>query len=327
LNASRKANEQPGFDEISQFLLALYAVAGRVRVDEFRAQVFPLLEQLLKIDSAWWGTGMHKKGRMVIAQASLYKLDPDFIADYAKVADQDPLVGIIDMMDGETVVLNEDEVASSAAMSAFDRKYRLHFSMTCMKKDTLSGVGMFISVFRNEPGPLFSEADRLLMQVVVGHLAQAWSINLRLNLASESAEHIPDACLIDEHGRIIEISPVFVDKLHFEFPEWDGHVLPERLRRLFVQDPNEIFRGKSVNIWNAKNSGSQIRLQCGPVRASVLTPREEAVALAFAKGSSYKEIAATLNLSPGTVRSYLAQCYAKLDVKNKIELGNALEKK
>jgi DNA-binding CsgD family transcriptional regulator len=327
LNAARSADGQPGDDELSAFLLALYAVAGRVRVDEFRARVFPLLEVLLKIDSAWWGTGMHKKNRLVIAQASLYRLGPDFIADYAKVADQDPLVGIIDMMDGETIVLNEDDVASSAAMNDFDRKYLLHFSMTCMKKDPLSGVGMFISVFRNAPGPAFSEADRLLMQSVVAHLAQAWSINLRLNLASESSEHIPDACLIDGHGRIIEISPVFVDKLHFEFPDWDGHVLPGRLQRLFAQDQNEIFRGKSVNIWNAKSSGGQIRLQCGPVRASVLTPREEAVALAFAKGSSYKEIAATLNLSPGTVRSYLAQCYAKLDVKNKIELGNALGKK
>lgn len=326
MNVSSTAQGHVTDDQLSQFLLALYSVAGRVRVDEFRAQVFPLLEKLLKIDSAWWGTGMHKNSRLVIAQASLYKLGADFIADYARVADQDPLVGIIDMMDGQTVVMNEEDVASSAAMNEFDRQYGLHYSMTCMKKDPASGVGMFISVFRNEPGPAFSEADRLLMQSVVGHLAQAWSINLRLNLANASSEHIPNACLIDEHGRIIEISPVFVDKLHVEFPDWDGHVVPDRLRRLFAHDPNEIFRGKSVNIWHVKSAGNQIRLQCGPVRASVLTPREEVVALAFAKGSSYKEIAASLNLSPGTVRSYLAQCYAKLDVKNKIELGNALSK-
>ena len=312
---------------ISEFLFELYSVSGRVKVDAFRATVFPLLEKLLKIDSAWWGTGMHKKQRMVIAQATLFNLAPEFISDYAGVSDQDPLVGIIDMMDGQTVVLNEDEVASSAAMNDFDRKYRLHFSMTSMKKDPVSGVGMFISVFRNERGPAFSEAERLLMQSVAGHLAQAWSINLRLALASESSEHLPHACLTDQLGRIIEISPVFVDKLHFEFPDWDGHVLPDPLRRLFVHDRSEIFRGKNVNIWNVKSAGGQIRLQCGPVRASVLTPREEAVALAFAGGSSYKEIASALNLSPGTVRSYLTQCYAKLDVKNKIELGNALGKK
>ena len=327
MSAPRNGNEPPSNEAFSEFLLALYSVAGRAKVDEFRAKVFPLLEKLLAIDSSWWGTGMRKKHRLIVAQASLYRLGSDFLEDYAKVTDQDPLVDLVDLMDGKVVVLNADETSSSVEMHEFDQKYALYYCMTCMKKDPVSGVGTFISVFRNQKGPPFTEADQLLMHAVVAHLVQAWSINLRLALASESSEHLPDACLIDSTGRIIDISPVFVDKLHDEFPEWDGKVLPDRLRTLFVHDQSEIYRGKSVNIWNTKSTGGQIRLQCGPVRASVLTPREEAVALAFSSGSSYKEIATSLNLAPGTVRSYLTQCYAKLDVKNKIELGNALGKK
>jgi len=317
----------PSADEMSRFLFDLYAVAGRARISEFRSKVFPLLSRLLNIDSAWWGTGMHKKRRLLVAQASLYNLAPEFLEEYARVAEQDPLVGMLELVDGATVVLNDGDEAPSAEMNDFDNKYGLNFCMTTMKRDPVSGVGMFISVFRGKRGPAFSEEHRLLMQSLVVHLAQAWSINLRLALASESSEHIPDACLVDEQGRIIEISPVFVDKLNVEFPEWDGHVLPARLVRLLIEGRNDIFHGKTVNIWSGKASVGQIRLQCGPVGPSVLTPREEAVALAFAKGSSYKEIALALHLSPGTVRSYLTQCYAKLDVKNKIELGNALGKK
>jgi len=249
------------------------------------------------------------------------------LSEFIKLIDQDPLVETLNESEGQAVAWSDGGLNGSPAMNQFDVKYGLYYGISCLQKDPVSGVGMFMSVFRNERGPEFNESERLLMQSAVGHLVQAWSINLRLALANESSAHIPDACLIDSNGRIIEISPVFAEKLHAEFPEWDGNILPEKLRRLFVNGNSDFFRGKSVNIWNEKSSGKQIRLQCGQIRPSALTPREEAVALAFAKGSSYKEIATSLNLSPGTVRSYLTQCYSKLDVKNKIELGNALSKK
>jgi len=283
-----KGDENSSSVEFSKFLLDLYSVASRVRVDEFRPEVFRLLDRLLRIDSAWWGTGVIKKQKFVIAQSSLYNLE---------------------------------------SVNEFDVRYGLYFGISCIQKEPTSGVGMFISVYRNEHGPAFNETERLLMQTALAHLVQAWSINLRLALASESSAQVPDACLIDANGRVIEISHALVDKLHVEFPDWHGDILPEKLRHLFVIDHADFYRGKSINIWSAKNSDGQLRLHCEPIRRSVLTPREESVAQAFAKGSSYKEIATALNLSPGTVRSYLTQCYSKLDVKNKIELGNALGKK
>jgi DNA-binding CsgD family transcriptional regulator len=327
VDASRKENRQSLEEEFNRFVFDLYLISSRVRLDEFRPEAFRLLDRLLPIDSAWWGNGLLKKRRFVVAQASFYNLGPDFFSDYRKLVDEDPLVEMVDDMGNGTLAWNGGGEVGSAAMNEFDRKYGLHCGMISMKKDPVSGVGMFLSVFRNEKSPEFTEADRLLMESVGPHLVQAWSINLRLALASESSSHIPDACLIDMDGRIIEISSAFVNKLHAEFPEWSGDILPHKLLGLFGQDRTNFFRGKTVNIWSEKNSEGQIRLQCGPGQQSTLTPREEAVAIAFSKGSSYKEIATSLNLSPGTVRSYLTQCYAKLDVKNKIELGNALGKK
>lgn len=327
MNESLKWNIHSSNDEFSRFLFDLYAAASRVAVDEFRPEAFRLLDRLLNIDSAWWGTGLHKKQRLLVAQASLYKLEASFVPDFIQVIDQDPLVQELDQSEGQVVMWNDGGLNGSPAMNAFDNKYGLRFGITSAQKDPASGVGMFMSVFRNGQRAEFNEAERQLMQSAVGHLVQAWSINLRLALASESSTQIPNACLVDLNGHIVEISPVFAAKLHAEFPEWDGNVLPEKLRRLFGTGNREVFRGKSINIWNEKTTGKQIRLQCGQIRPSALTPREEAVALAFAKGNSYKEIATSLNLSPGTVRSYLTQCYSKLDVKNKIELGIALGKK
>ena len=322
-----KGDENSSSVEFSKFLLDLYSVASRVRVDEFRPEVFRLLDRLLRIDSAWWGTGVIKKQKFVIAQSSLYNLESDFLSEYVKVLDRDPLVAIVNESDGVAIAWSDGGKAGPAAVNEFDVRYGLYFGISCIQKEPTSGVGMFISVYRNEHGPAFNETERLLMQTALAHLVQAWSINLRLALASESSAQVPDACLIDANGRVIEISHALVDKLHVEFPDWHGDILPEKLRHLFVIDHADFYRGKSINIWSAKNSDGQLRLHCEPIRRSVLTPREESVAQAFAKGSSYKEIATALNLSPGTVRSYLTQCYSKLDVKNKIELGNALGKK
>ena len=44
----------------------------------------------------------------------------------------------------------------------------------------------------------------------------------------------------------------------------------------------------------------------------------------YAQGRSHKDIAATLGLTPATVRTYLRTAYAALGVSNKLELVSAL---
>lgn len=53
--------------------------------------------------------------------------------------------------------------------------------------------------------------------------------------------------------------------------------------------------------------------------ATDLTPRESTILNLLAKGSSYKEIAATLELSPQTVYSHSKRMFRKLGVKSKTE--------
>ena len=188
-------------DEFNRFLFDLYSMAAKAKIDEFRPEVFQLLDRLLKFDSAWWGTCLFKKKRMTVAQSSLYKLPAEFIDEYTRLIDKDPLIGIVDDLDGETLAYSD--VAENDAIEDFDLKYGLHHGMTCVKKDPVSGVGMFISVYRNETSSSFNEPERLLLHLAVGHLVQAWSINLRLALATESSTDIPPACLVDAQGRLI----------------------------------------------------------------------------------------------------------------------------
>ena len=60
-----------------------------------------------------------------------------------------------------------------------------------------------------------------------------------------------------------------------------------------------------------------------PFVAEELGPRSLA-AMLYAQGQSHKDIAATLGLTPATVRTYLRTAYAALGVRNKLELVAAL---
>lgn len=57
---------------------------------------------------------------------------------------------------------------------------------------------------------------------------------------------------------------------------------------------------------------------------STLTPREQEIINALAKGYQYKEIADQLHISIETVRTYLRKVYEKLQVHSKVEALNKL---
>ena len=57
-----------------------------------------------------------------------------------------------------------------------------------------------------------------------------------------------------------------------------------------------------------------------------LSRRERDVALAYASGASYKEVARSLALAPATVRHHLRAAYRKLQVSSKAALIKAVEK-
>ena len=60
---------------------------------------------------------------------------------------------------------------------------------------------------------------------------------------------------------------------------------------------------------------------------SPLTPRERDVLALSARGASVEEIARSLHLTNGTVRSYLSIAIQKLNAKNRIEAARAAEEK
>jgi DNA-binding NarL/FixJ family response regulator len=56
-----------------------------------------------------------------------------------------------------------------------------------------------------------------------------------------------------------------------------------------------------------------------PGRSAGLSERESEVLALLAQGLTNREIAEVVFLSPETIKSYVAQIYSKLDVRNRVE--------
>jgi len=321
-------NQQAGLPEFNRFVFDLYAAAYGRSGEEFHNHVFELLNRFIRIQSGWWGMTTGSDQKALVAKAALYNLPEKFLTEYSSLIGQDVLVDNLNQQIGKTLAYSGEIPDECPAMKAFDAKYQLHSSLSTTQADPASGVVLFISVFRNQTQPAFTENERALMELAMPHVVQAWSQNLRLAIANISYNRVTDTCFIDSDGRILDASPGFINALYGEFPEWPGGVLHDGLLDTLLVNPRGIYRGKGIDIWRVSAAGTDpVKIQCGRIQSSTLTPREAAVAAAFATGRSYKEIAITLDLSPATVRSYLQQCYSKLDVTNKIELGKALNNK
>ena len=95
------------------------------------------------------------------------------------------------------------------------------------------------------------------------------------------------------------------------------HVTPEEI----LEAVAEVHRGGApMSSHIARRVVATFRQRepaCGP--DVQLTPREEAILRQLAKGSRSKEIAAQLDISPGTVNTHVRHIYEKLHVRSRAE--------
>jgi DNA-binding CsgD family transcriptional regulator len=119
--------------------------------------------------------------------------------------------------------------------------------------------------------------------------------------------------IADRDGRIVHLGVRLFDWMRERRPGWDGRQLPRPL----PSDEALHVSEQDGHVW--------LLLGAGTGSGPRLAPRRLHVARLFAEGQSNKDIARRLGLSPATVRTYLRDTYLELGVRNKIELGEALE--
>jgi DNA-binding CsgD family transcriptional regulator len=180
-----------------------------------------------------------------------------------------------------------------------------------------------MSLWRSNPKRPFRERDRLAKQFLMPHLLESYHANRLLHLSEAYDGETPTrygACICDKTGVLHHAEDQSILLLRMEWPAWGSALLPSELRQLVGREEKAVFRGKRII---AKITPSQdlflLRLR-KKERVDMLTERERGVALQFAKGSTHKEVAKVLGISPATVRNHINTVYKKLGVSTKEEL-------
>ena len=281
------------------------------------------LRKDLPFDCAWWGVS--RKDRQIHSSFP-YRLPPDYGRFYReRVSDTDTLAEAAMARVGRAVCFGAQDFAGSPGLSRLTENYAIEQALcTVLITPTLNLI-MFISLYRNRCEPAFAEAERQFCEWLAPHLWATWTANwiarmesIRDNPASGRSCH----AMSDQRAVLHSAEPRFVELIRSEWPQWQGPALPPALARSL--QARQEFRGQAL-LLRSFRVNSLVLLEAREQSAlDALSPREKTIAAAFGEGHSYKQIAATLGLSPATVRHYLRRIYAKANICNKSELTHLI---
>lgn len=315
------------------FDLALQGIYRAVRGTPspvFKDAALAALRAQLPFDTAGWGTFAITQAGAQVHAVQLFGLPMAMMADYEAVKQHDMLSARALARPGTTlnVSIAGTRWPLHPDMVRHVRKWGLDHSLGTVCIDAGLQLCSAVSLYRGAAQPAFSAAQRLLKQRLMPHLVEAWNLNAML-YCERPADGPVRRCLalVDAHGMIHNADAGLQALLQAEFAGWVGPQLPVALvERLCREDPAP-FRGRQLAADVTRSMDDGFRLvRVRPLSATdQLSSREQAVALRFAGGSSHKQIAQALGVSPATVRNQLQKVYAKLGVGTKLALARVLQ--
>ncbi len=323
--------DRPSSDSLralSRSLLQLSEQAQHARPQDMLHQALQTLRRLVAFDSAWWGevsAGDVHTGPRNWLHGSI-GLSQNFAEEWNALATADAFA--LQSMRRLGVVIRErdvtGEIPDSPQMTAFAQRHGLYHCMAITAELPRSGLMFFVSVYRPPTRPDFTDEEAVLFGEFVAHLLQHWR-HLLQRLQMDSPTRPWDRfALAEPSGELLFAGLRINMALSEACPGWTGACLPPEVVQALPRVPCSLTVGKSYHL-RLEPCGALVAISMASRHhKSLLAPREMSAAMLYAQGRSHKDIAATLGLTPATVRTYLRTAYAALGVSNKVELVAAL---
>lgn len=327
IHGSMELNVKHEMARVQQFSAALLALGKVMHAsvpERMLYEAAQALRKLVPFRSAWWGMcsdAQHGDPPRNWLHGRI-NLSPDFAHEWNQLSQLD-VFARASMRDLGVVARFSGHADPAPEVEAFSRRHALFHSMAITVELPGSGLLFFISLYRGEQAPTFSDDDSVLLAEYSAHLLQHWLLRVREMLLSKTSISAESHALADLNGNLLYLGRRLGQLLHAAHPRWQGSVLPAALAPLLSGAPCVFALGRHK--LGVQRCGGLVTIEIeGPRRTLGLPLREHNAAVLYAQGHSYKEIARLLKLSPATVRSYLRNAYLHLGVHNKIELGHAL---
>lgn len=309
----------------SASLLRLSHVARVAQPHRLVHDALLALRPLVAFRSAWWGECSDS------AQDSpprnwlhgRINLSATFAQEWNRLAASDAFARE-SMRQLGTVIRSSGHDDPDPAVAAFSSRHALDHVMALTVELPGSGLMFFVALYRADEQGAFSTDEGSVLQEFFRHLLDHWQARVQDILIGATAQPSDAFALADAHGELLYLGGRMGRLLHAAYPQWSGSMLPPELAALLKGAPGTIALGQHHLTMTPCGELLALSLE-RKGKATGLPPRERSVAMLYAQGRSYKEIARLLELSPATVRTYLRNAYLHLGVRNKVELGSALQ--
>lgn len=316
---------------LSASLLQLTGLVQRAKPQTLLHDALLILRTLVPFDTAWWGevSGGSSKAAPRNWMHGSMGLSKGFAQEWNQLSTADDFAQQSMRRLGRVLMENgpAEPGAASPEIEAFARKHGLFHCIAITVDLPDSGLMFFVSVYRTSSTAPFSAQEAVLFGEFVSHLRLHWRGVLEGLQQPHAGQPWNSYALADPDGKLLFVGLRVGMALDAAFPQWSGTALPpdlmDSIRRKL---PRTVAIGRACRL-RLEPCGSLVAITI-PSRHhnSPLAPRELGAAMLYAQGHSYKDIAATLGLTPATVRTYLRSAYALLGVQNKVELVAALRR-
>ncbi|PUE05997.1 hypothetical protein B9Z51_17275 [Limnohabitans sp. T6-5] len=307
-------------------LLELYRISRLAPIQNFQRLAMDAISARFDFDSAWWGMASQPLDGQLEVHASLpYRLPAFYPGLWDDIKEQDTIADAAMLEPGTCVNFGRKQLYASPGLASLMARFGI---TSCLCTVTLLPelkLMAFLSLYRMEGKPAFTEHERRTMQMLMPHLTAALSANWMLHLERVRASNASGRAslgVVDKRGMLYVADQALTAALRLEWPQWRGPLLPEPLvRHLLAGTP---YRGQRLSV-RLHSVGDLWLIDLRPVsHVGRLSPRESEIAQQFSAGSNYKEIARDLGIAPTTARHHLREIYRKLEVSDKAELAHKL---
>ncbi len=316
-------------ERIGSWLLDLYRGSREVPAEEFQSWAMGRLHKLLSFDSGIWVTVTSRAGQLQTHSVHLDNQPPEMMTSYAEFSATygDRVAEAITSRPWVTADVREcyPDWTSHPIYQGHGRRYNIAHVISTASDMQPNGLQSGISCYRANIEQPFTEAERRLKEHLFLHIVEAATINQLLFLEMASDPDKGGLAVCDVRGLIHRASALFRELVAGQWPQWDGTRLPQALvAPLLTRREKAAIDCGRISIEAAPFADLVVlrARQCEP--PDPLTPRQREIARLLARGMGYKEVAATLDLSPSTITNQANVIYSKLGVRNKAELARLL---
>lgn len=302
-----------------QFISHLYRETARVSLADFPVWALDLLQQTIKFDGAIWGTG-HISSREFHTQTVL-DVPSEIFTQLKNHLDINPIFDQLVAAKGNAVdmadVLSDDNFYDSPVYHLCFKPLGIERILSSIHVDERSGIFTLLSLYRFDRDQHFTEHEKNTQSRLLYHLLSAASYRqfLALNEIESSKSTEIKSAICDCEGVYHVVDGGFLDII-------EAHLsIPTQQKLPFKITPEQQEFSVDNLHFNQEKLGDLYRISVRVKnKLDGLSAREKQVVAGVCQGSTFKQIARQLQLSPSTVSNHLYRIYLKLGINTRSEL-------